>query len=124
MLARIDRFLFFPASILGALAGIAGATYARRGACRVLPTAVRRALGRLVGARAIDARSRILDSMRRSAWSRLALELSIEHSAGQDGYRFVAAEGQGQHPQTSRQRWTAKQAHWISPSAEVTDIMT
>ena len=123
MLDRIDRFLFFPASILGALAGIAGAIYARRGACRVLPTAVRRALGRLVGARAIDARSGIL-AMRHSACSRLALELSIEHSAGQDGYPFVAAEGQGQHPQTSRQHWTAKQAHWISPSAEVTDIMT
>ena len=123
MLARVDRFRFFPASILGALAGIAGAIRACRRACRALPTAVRRALRRLVGARAIHTRSGIL-AMRHFAWSRLALELSIEHSAGQDGYRSVAAEGQGQHPQTSRQHWTAKQAHWISPSAEVTDIMT
>ena len=42
MLARIDRFLFFSASILGALAGIAGAFYARRGTCRVLPRPIAR----------------------------------------------------------------------------------
>ncbi len=111
MLARIDRFLFFPASILGALAGIAGATYARRGACRVLPTAVRRALGRIVGARAIDARSRILDSMRRYAWSRLALELSIKQPAGEDGYRPIAAESGRQDPKRTGEHEGAKQAH-------------
>src|SRR6478672_3257299 len=102
MLARVNRFLFFRASILAALAGIAGAIPPCRGACRALPTAVRRALRRLVGSRAIDPRSGIL-AMRHSAWSRLALELSIEHSAGEDGYRSVAAEGQGQHPKRKAQ---------------------
>jgi hypothetical protein len=106
MLARVDRFLFFPASILGALAGIAGAIHP----CRALPTAVRRALRRLVGSRAIDPRSGIL-AMRHSAWSRLALELSIEHSAGEDGYRSVAAEGQGQHPKRKAQNEGAKPGH-------------
>jgi hypothetical protein len=49
--------------------------------------------------------------MRHSAWSRLALELSIEHSAGEDGYRSVAAEGQGQHPKRKAQNEGAKPGH-------------
>ena len=100
MLARVNRFLFFRASILAALAGIAGAIHPCRGACRALPTAVRRALRRLVGSRAIDPRSGIL-AMRHSAWSRLALELSIEHSAGEDGYRSVPPRAKGS---TQRER--------------------
>ena len=57
-------------------------------------------------------------AMRHSAGSCLALKLSIEHSAREDGHPSVAAEGQWQHPNKSRQYEGAKHAHGNSPFDE------
>ena len=74
-------------------------------------------------ARLIDTRRGTL-AVHRSALSCLALEPSVEHSAGEDGFRSVATESQGQHPNKSRQYQRAKQAHANSPFDQDTSIMT
>ena len=58
----------------------------------------RRCFGGLtLTARVINALDRIF-AMHHPVLTCLALELSVEHSAGEDGYRPIAAESEREHP--------------------------
>ncbi len=65
--------------------------------------------------RLIDTRRSTL-AMYRSALRCLALELSIEHSAGENGCRPIATESQRQNPNQSPKHEGANQAHGIPRS--------
>jgi hypothetical protein len=69
------------------------------GACRSgRERFARRCFGGLtLTARVINALDRIF-AMHHPVLTCLALELSVEHSAGEDGYRPIAAESERQHP--------------------------
>jgi hypothetical protein len=73
-------------------------------------------------ARVVDALDRTL-AVHHSALRLPALELSIEHSAGEDGCRPVAPESERQHPSKNRQNQSASQAHRHSPFDEADRIM-
>jgi len=74
----------------------------------------RRRFGRFIlTARVIDALDRIF-AVHHPALVCLALELSIEHPAGEDGHRLIAAESGRQDPKRTGEHEGANEAHGSS----------
>ena len=69
--------------------------------------------GFILTARVIDALDRIF-AVHHPVLVCLALELSIEHPAGEDGYRPIAAESGRQDPKRTGEHEGAKEAHGSS----------